>query len=659
MSGPPRIAYLFARYPVPSQTFCDTEMLALEALGLALEIDATSPPKTTFRHERLARLKAELHVLPAPRIVRVHALRAEHEGRFPTALVTEYDGRYGRDAGGRTLARQAIALAPGLERRGVAHVHAHFTSHAAKVALFLKRVAGFPFSLTAHAQDFMVDLGSDDLLRELVRESEFTVAVSDWSRDKLRGLCPDSSDRILRVYNGIDPDEFPERAALSATTRPHILSVARLIEFKGFHHLIDACELLRRRGREFACTIVGEGPWRGLLEERIRERGLEDMVTLAGLRTQDEVKRLLVASDVFALASIVDAKGACDVLPTVILEAMASGLPVVSTRLAGVPELVAEGVTGFLAEPGDAASLADALERALGDRELRRSLGEAGRKRLEERFASARSAPTLYERFVSSAARSPHRPRGAKPRPAFAVLADRWPPRTREALDAELRELSAKRPEVPILVGALDDRFDPTARGTDVALAAHLEFLPDGIVLEAAWLADAPARAAVDALRERVPGFFSGEDYYREARRALWIAGLLRRRGIAHLHAARATALLCAWLVKQLAPGVRVSFALDRRSAASRRAAARLCGDLDFGAVSDDLLFETVRAECGDALPLVTPLPRPPGARGSLPPLRPVRTWLRPATGPNLERGVPFDVWLERLARSGRGEPSS
>jgi hypothetical protein len=97
-----------------------------------------------------------------------------------------------------------------------------------------------------------------------------------------------------------------------------------------------------------------------------------------------------------------------------------------------------------------------------------------------------------------------------------------------------------------------------------------------------------------------------------------------------------------------------VSFALDRRSAASRRAAARLCGDLDFGAVSDDLLFETVRAECGDALPLVTPLPRPRGARPALPPLRPVRAWLRPATGPNLERDVPFDVWLERLA--GRGE---
>ncbi|HEX2484039.1 MAG TPA: glycosyltransferase family 4 protein [Myxococcota bacterium] len=657
MSAGPRIAYLFARYPVPSQTFCDTEMLALEALGLDLEIDATSPPKLTLRHERLAKLRAELHLLPPPRIVRVHALRAEREGRFPSALVAAYDGRYGRDAGGRTLARQALALAPGLERRGVAHVHAHFASHAAKVALFLKRVAGFPFSLTAHAQDFMVDLGSDDLLRELVGEAEFTVAVSDWSRDRLRAICPDAAERIVRVYNGIDPAEFPEQALHAPTSRPRILSVARLIEFKGFHHLIDACAELRRRGLEFACTIVGEGPWRGELEQRIRRHRLETTVELAGLRTQDEVKRLLLASDVFALASIVDSKGACDVLPTVILEAMASGLPVVSTRLAGVPELVEDGMTGLLAEPGDPASLADALERALRDRELRRSFGEAGRKRLEERFASARSAPALYDRFLASAARSPHRARGAKPRPAFAVFLDRWPARAGGALDAELRALAAGHPEVPVFVGALDERFDPTDRRADTALAAHLEFLPDGIVLEAAWLADAPARAAVDALRGRVPTFFSGEDYYREARRALWVAGVLRRRGIGRLHAARAASLLCAWLVKQLAPDVHVSFALERAGTASRRASARLCGDLDLGAVSDDLLFETVRAECGEALPLVTPLPLPPGAPLALPPLRPLRAWLRPARGPNLERDVPFDVWLERLAGRSGGAP--
>ena len=646
----PRVAYLFARYPIPSQTFCDTEMLALEALGVAIEIDATSPPKLTFRHERLAKLAAETHFLPPPRIVRAESLRAERSGRWPAQAVADYERKYGgAEAGARTLARQALALAPGLERRSVEHVHAHFASHAAKVALFLKRTAGFPFSMTAHAQDFMVDLGSDDLLRELCREAEFVVAVSDWSRDRLRAICPDSADKIVRVYNGIDPAEFPEQAELPERARPRILSVARLIEFKGFHHLIDACAELRERGREFECTIIGEGPWRGRLAERIRERELGATVTLAGLKTQDEVKRALLEADVFALASILDSQGACDVLPTVILEAMASGVPVVSTTLAGVPELVEEGVTGFLAAPGDAIGLADALDKLIASRELRRSCGETGRKRLEERFASARSAPALRERFALSAARSPKRAAGAA-RPPFAWLVDAWPAPGDRALDAELRAVAAAHPAAPILVGALDPAFEPTARGADLDLAARLEFLPDGVVLEATWLADPAARAAVDALRDRVPGFFSGEAYYREARRALAVAGALRRRGIGHLHAARAGALLCAWLVKQLAPAVRVSFALDRRGAASRRAYAVLCRDLDFGAVSDELTFETVRAECGDALPLVAPLPRAPGAPRAWPPLRPVRGWLRPAQGPNLERNVAFAAWLARIA---------
>lgn len=649
----PRIAYLFARYPIPSQTYIDTEMLALEALGLPLEIDSTSPPKLVFRHERLARLRAETHLLPPPRVVRAHELLAERAGRWPKALVDEYTQRHGKDAGARTLARQALALAPGLRQRGVAHVHVHFTSHAAQVALFLKRSAGFPFSLTAHAQDFMVDLGSDELLRELCREAEFVVAVSDWSRERLRATCPDSADKIVRVYNGVDPAEFPEQAEFAPRPRARIVSVGRLIEFKGHHHLVDACGELRRRGRDFECVIVGEGPWRERLEAQIRAQQLEGVVQLAGLRSQEEVKRLLLEADVFALGSIVDSIGACDVLPTVILEAMACGLPVVSTTLAGVPELVEDGATGLLAAPGDALGLAAALERVLDSRELRRSLGEAGRKRLEERFASARSAPALRERFLASAARSSHRVHGVRPAARFAWLVPAWPAADR-ALDAELREVAARHPEAPIFCLALGDGFEPTARGADLALATQLELLPDGVVLESLWLADAALREHVDGLRQQVPGFFSGEDYYREARRAIWIANALARRGIRHLHAARAGALLPAWLVKQLG-GVRVSFALDRRGAASRRAYARLCRDLDFGAVSDDLLFETLRAECGEAPPLVTPLPRPPGGPPALPPLRPVRGWLRPAQGPNLERAVPFETWLARIAASGEG----
>ena len=643
----PRVAYLFARYPVPSQTFCDSEMLALEELGLSLEIHATSPPRSTFRHERLALLAAEACYLPPGKLLRSHELKAPG---WPPQWVQDHAARY-PDHSVPAKARHALALAAILERRGVAHVHAHFSGHAAHVAHLLAKLSDISYSFTAHAQDFMVDLGSPKLLRDLCSEARFVVAVSDWSRDLLRESCPESAERIIRIYNGIEPADFSFDTAPPERECPRIVSIGRLIEFKGFHHLIAACEKLHARSIPFECTLVGDGPWRERLEAQVAAAGLESRVRFAGLLTLDEVKRTLQESDVFALASIVDEKGACDVLPTVILEAMATGLPVVSTTLAGVPEMVEDGVTGVLAEPGDERGLADALSQVLGSHDLRTSMGLAGRDRVVEHFASQRTAPDLRERLLAAATR----PGAAVPPPAPAVAwwIDRWPPRKGERLERELRHLTRNHPDVPLLVGELAGTFEPTGRGADTSLATHIELLPDGVVLESEWLADPGLRDRVDALRTELPSFFSGEECYASARRAAHLVLLLRRRGIRRLHAARATGILVAWLVKRLDPDLRVSFTLDRRSAGSRRAFARLCRDLDLGAVSDDLLFQTVRDECGDALPLVTPIPAPPGGLPALPPLRPIAGWLRPAQGPQLERGVGFDAWLGRLSEPG------
>ena len=640
----PRVAYLFARYPVPSQTFCDSEILALEELGLSLEIHATSPPRSTFRHERLARLAAETCYLPPGKLLRSHELRAR---QWPSEWVSEHAARY-PDHAIPAKARHALVLADTLQRRGVPHVHAHFSGHAAHVARLLKKLSGITYSFTAHAQDFMVDLGSEPLLRELCSEAEFVVAVSDWSRDLLRETCPESAERIIRIYNGISPGDFSVGAEPSDRERPRIVSIGRLIEFKGFQHLIAACEKLHTRAIPFDCTLVGDGPWRERLEAQVAAAGLEDRVRFAGLLTLEEVKRTLRESDVFALGSVIDGNGACDVLPTVILEAMATGLPIVSTTLAGVPEMVEHGTTGLLAAPGDERGLADALAQVLGSRELRESMGEAGRKRVSEHFASAHTAPALRERLLAAATR----PGAAVPpaAPAVAWWIDRWPPRRHERLDRELRYLARTHPTIPILAGELAGTFQPTARGADLTLATHVELLPDGVVLESEWLADAALRERVDALRTELPSFFGGEACYVAARRAAHLVALLRKRGIRRLHAARATGVLVAWLAKRLDPSLCVSFALDRRSAGSRRAFARLCRDLDLGAVSDDLLFQTLRGECGDDLPLVTPLPSAPGSPPRLPPLRPVAGWLRPARGPNLERGVSLAAWVERLS---------
>jgi glycosyltransferase involved in cell wall biosynthesis len=179
--------------------------------------------------------------------------------------------------------------------------------------------------------------------------------------------------------------------------RPRILSIGRLIEFKGFRELIAACAELKKRGIEFECEIIGDGPLRGALENAIAAAGLDGIVRLPGALPQEEVVRRLADCDVFALACIVDRKGASDVLPTVILEAMATARPIVSTRLAAVPEIVRDGESGLLVAPGDVEGFANALESLLRDPQLRARLGAAGRHNVEERFDVAKTAAQLLE----------------------------------------------------------------------------------------------------------------------------------------------------------------------------------------------------------------------------------------------------------------------
>src|SRR5213078_4711709 len=234
---------------------------------------------------------------------------------------------------------------------------------------FLKEISGISFSVTAHGQDFMKDLGNDDLLREICASAEFVAAETDYSRELLRQRCPDSACKIHRVYNGIDLERFPAPGLATMTHVPRIVSVGRLVEFKGFEHVIDACAELARRGFDFSCDIIGDGPLRDRLRLKVDSLNLSSRVNLLGSLSQGAVLEKLQTADIFALASTTDAQGATDVFPTVILEAMASARPVVSTRLAGIPELVIDGQTGVLAPPSDSTALAHAVEQLLRDPE--------------------------------------------------------------------------------------------------------------------------------------------------------------------------------------------------------------------------------------------------------------------------------------------------
>jgi glycosyltransferase involved in cell wall biosynthesis len=315
-------------------------------------------------------------------------------------MVEEHSRKYGPDYKAALRARNALFFVQLFEREHVPHFHVHFANRAAHTALFVKAISGIPFSLTAHGQDFMSDLGNDDLLREICAAAEFVGAETEYSRDLLAARCPESTDKILRIFNGLDLAKFPSSASTASQT-VRLLSVGRLVPFKGFDLLIDACAELTPRGADFECEIVGGGELRGELQGRAAERGLTN-IRFAGEQSHNQVLGALGRCDVFVLASRIDERGASDIFPTVIAEAMACAKPVVSTAVAGIPELVAQNETGLLVPPNDARALADALARLIADDELRHRFGRAGRARVEEHFTIEKTIEPLIARLTAN-----------------------------------------------------------------------------------------------------------------------------------------------------------------------------------------------------------------------------------------------------------------
>jgi glycosyltransferase involved in cell wall biosynthesis len=402
-----RLGYLYSRYPVLSQTFCDTEMLELERRGVELVLASMYPPKTEVRHEYLARLRAPVHYAPEKAALEELVRNAKRNRRWPDRPIAEHERKYGADYKAALRARNALFFVDLFEREAVRHFHVHFANRAAHTAMFVKAISGISFSITAHGQDFMTDLGNEELLREMCASAEFVGAETDYSRDLLAAQCPESAAKIFRVYNGIELRKFAAPAEpQQSSSSLRLLSVGRLVEFKGFDVLIDACAELRERGIEFICDIIGTGPLREQLEARTAEHGLNNDVRFAGEQSQDNVLAALNACDVFVLASTTDARGASDVFPTVIAEAMSSAKPVVSTTIAGIPELVVHGETGLLVPPGDSHALAIAIAQLSADAALRERFGGAGRQRIETEFNIEKTIEPLFARLMRSAGAS-------------------------------------------------------------------------------------------------------------------------------------------------------------------------------------------------------------------------------------------------------------
>ena len=396
-----KIAYVVKTFPKISETFILREVLTLEEQGVELEIFSLRQPAEEKTHACASQVKAPIYYIPESSASSAWSVLAAHARQW-----LRQPGRYCRALTfilGRSDAErwqdffQAGVLAQWVARSQIAHIHAHFINLPATVAELAHLMTGKPFSITAHAKD--IYLSPEAELARKISAAEFVVTCNEYNRKHLNGVG-NGDTPVLRVYHGLDLEQFqPSWLQKQGGSMPVILSVGRLREKKGFPCLLEACRLLRIGGYRFRCIIAGYGPMRETLQQQIAESNLTDMVELTGMLTQEEVLALYRRADLFVLPCQVTDDGDRDGIPNVLMEAMAMELPVVSTPVAGIPELIESFENGVLVNPEDPNALAAAMVRLLDQPELRRKLGVRGRAKVCEQFSSKRNAALLRALF--------------------------------------------------------------------------------------------------------------------------------------------------------------------------------------------------------------------------------------------------------------------
>lgn len=370
-SDQPRTAYVVKVYPRFSETFIVTEILAREAAGEALSIYALRPTSDSRFHPQLAQVQAPVTHLPRP-----HKLSAEweilaraqaqlpHFGERLGALMPLLVRLDPSDVG------QAVDLAMRLRRDGIERVHVHFANMASWCTAIAAALIDIPFSVTTHAKDLFHDDVDRVVLREVLHRAQTVVTISDFNRRfLLTEIDPALEPKVVLVRNGLELTRFRYRDPATPGPELRVLAVGRLVEKKGFSYLLDAVAGLRAEGLRTQVRIVGEGELGADLAAQVAASGLSDAVSLLGSRSQAELVAELDWADVMVAPCVVGEDGNADGLPTVLLEAMASGVPCVATDVTGIPEAIhpqtgQDAATGILL-PRERSGLADRVAGAL------------------------------------------------------------------------------------------------------------------------------------------------------------------------------------------------------------------------------------------------------------------------------------------------------
>jgi colanic acid/amylovoran biosynthesis glycosyltransferase len=375
-----KVGYVVKRYPRYSETFIVNEILAHEAAGMEVEIFSLLPPEDGHFQDAISRVRAPVTYLQAKGLkTPAFWSTLDEAGEILPYLWDSLEEARGEDV---RYVYQAVVLAREARLRSITHLHAHFATASTTVARLAARFAGIPYTMTAHAKDIFHESVRPEDLRRKLRDAAATVTVSDYNAQYLHDSYGLAAEGVRRIYNGLELERFPYEEPRGRV--PEIVAVGRLVEKKGFADLIEACSLLRDRGVEVRCRIMGLGELEPELRAAVERLDLGNRVKLPGPRPQGELIEVVGSAAVFAAPCVVGGDGNRDGLPTVLLEAMR------------------DGETGLMVPQRDPAALADAIERLLADPDLRVELAGRARRLVEAEFDVRRNAALLRETFKAA-----------------------------------------------------------------------------------------------------------------------------------------------------------------------------------------------------------------------------------------------------------------
>jgi colanic acid/amylovoran biosynthesis glycosyltransferase len=384
-----RIAYIMSRFPGLSETFILREMCEMERLGWTLDLYPL-----IYQEESVVHDEAKDWMKRARRPSLSDITKANLKLMFTRPLLyfsILFRVLWGNVASPKFLSRavvvfpKAIWMSDQMSTEKITHIHSHFATHPALAAWIINQISGIPYSITVHAHDIYVD---KSMLHQKLLNAKYIVAISDYNRKFLSNLFGNWVDEKTHIIHcGINPGMYlPKSFSPKNNGTFELLSIGSLRSYKGFTFLLDACDLLKKSGIKFRCRIIGDGELRDSLVAKIKSLNIGDVVDMVGPKTQKEVADLLGRVDCYIQPSIITSTGKMEGIPVSLMEAMASELPTIATKISGIPELVREDETGWLVPPGDPQSLVNAIVQVRNNPDEAARRARAGRALVLKEF---------------------------------------------------------------------------------------------------------------------------------------------------------------------------------------------------------------------------------------------------------------------------------